>query len=513
MNHTCTLFVVSIYFCSYNWRVDLQVEYNLNDMKLSKLTYHNGAIKIEVYQKGQDRKRWNTGVRVDKKLLTKDKFIKPTTLIDWQTLNIKISEEKERVDRVVREVFKELKYIDVIKVFDILGSHQQEIKLAIEANRSRSMLKNGLVKKRLGGAIKTLHNNFELSRIKEGNTAKFGTGESQSPEHINKREIIRREKFLNELNLYLLKESQVTSQTTIARYFVEYLSEGTTIGFTNLRRHYRIFEFMINNPIIVEDINDNWIRSLMDWLECGVRGRGVNSNTSDWLFGRFQCFWTWALNNNIVTKRIHWKRFKRITFKPGFVWLTEERIIQLAKAKFQSQRLEYTRMAYLVLTLTGLRHSDFHSLHPSDLVFEDSKWYIHKSNKKTKTVFKTEVHDLILDWIKDEVILSKIKFSIDSNRSNNTLNVNIRDMGEAFGWKEPVRLQVDSDKWEVKSFFEWMNCHSGRHSAVCLWLSHGVNYITIKKWTGWKGGSKMIEYYADILNIKTKESINALVKL
>jgi hypothetical protein len=194
------------------------------------------------------------------------------TLIDWQTLNIKISEEKERVDRVVREVFKELKYIDVIKVFDILGSHQQEIKLAIEANRSRSMLKNGLVKKRLGGAIKTLHNNFELSRIKEGNTAKFGTGESQSPEHINKREIIRREKFLNELNLYLLKESQVTSQTTIARYFVEYLSEGTTIGFTNLRRHYRIFEFMINNPIIVEDINDNWIRSLMDWLECGVRG-------------------------------------------------------------------------------------------------------------------------------------------------------------------------------------------------------------------------------------------------
>jgi wobble nucleotide-excising tRNase len=112
LNHTCTLFVVSVYFCKYNRRVDLQAAHNLNDMKLSKLTYHNGAIKIEVYQKGQDRKRWNTGVRVDKKLLTKDKFIKPTPLIDWQTLNIKISEEKERVDRVVREVFGESDELD-----------------------------------------------------------------------------------------------------------------------------------------------------------------------------------------------------------------------------------------------------------------------------------------------------------------------------------------------------------------------------------------------------------------
>jgi hypothetical protein len=56
-----------------------------------------------------------------------------------------------------------------------------------------------------------------------------------------------------------------------------------------------------------------------------------------------------------------------------------------------------------------------------------------------------------------------------------------------------------------------MNCHSGRHTAVCIWLSKGATQTSIKKSTGWKG-SKMIDYYADILNIETQESINDMVK-
>lgn len=480
-------------------------------MKLSKLTYHNGAIKIEVYQKGQDRKRWNTGIRIDKKLLNKDKFIKPNSLMDWESLNIKLSEEKERVDGIVRQLYKENKYVDVLKVFEILKQQKSAKAATAEDDKGKAHLKNGTVKRKLGSAISDLKKSIKENGVKKGNSVKFGSGEAQLEKHKSNREQILREKFLNELNIYLQKENAVTSQPTIAKFFVEYLTEGTSIGYGNLKRHFRLFDFMINNPILIEEINDVWIRKLIDWLGCGASDKPVNSNTTDWLFGRFQCFWTWALNNNIVSKRIHWKRFKRMTFKPGFVWINEDRISQLTKAKLKDQRLDYTRMAYLIMTLTALRHSDFHSLSPKDVIYEDGKYYIHKSNKKTKTVFKTEIHSVILDWVRNENLLRKVKFSTDSSRSNYTLNENIRDLGKKLGWSEPIRIQVDVDKWEVKPFYEWMNCHSARHSAVCLWLSNGVSQTAIKKWTGWKG-SKMIDYYADILNINTKESINSILK-
>lgn len=480
-------------------------------MKLSKLTYHNGAIKIEVYQKGQDRKRWNTGVRVDRKHLNKDKFIKPNDSIDWQTLNIQISEEKERVDKVVRQVYKQCRFIDVLKIFEILNEQNDKLRASVIATQSRAEVSNGKVKRKLTGAIKDLQASIYLTTRKPKGV-KYRKRDSPPLPTEQDREQKKKENFFRELNEYLQKESLVTQHATIAKHFVQYLSEGTTIGYLNLKRHYRIFDYMINHPILVEDVNDIWIRNLLEWLEKGISGKSLNSNTTDWLFGRFQCFWTWALNNNIVSKRIHWKRFKRITFKPGFVWINEERIGQLAKHKFAEAHLEYTRMAYLIMTLTALRHSDFHSLHLDNVIYEDGKWFIHKANKKTKSVFKTEVHEKIIDWIQDADILKAMKFCADPTRSNYILNNNIRKMGEVLNWNEPVRIQVDADKWETKPFYDWMNCHSGRHSAVCLWLSHGVNPTTIKKWTGWKG-SKMIDYYADILNIKTKESINSLVKL
>jgi integrase len=480
-------------------------------MKLSKLTYHNGAIKIEVYQKGQDRKRWNTGVRVDRKLLNKDKFIKPNDSIDWQTLNIQISEEKERVDKVLRQVYKQCSFVDVLKVFEILNEQDDKFRASVMATQSRAEISNGKVKRKLNGAIKDLQASIYLT-TRKAKGVKYRNRDSPPVQIEPDKELKKRENFFRELNGYLQKESLVTQHATIAKHFVQYLSEGTTIGYLNLKRHYRIFDYIINHPALIEDVNDVWIRNLLEWLEKGVAGKSINSNTTDWLFGRFQCFWTWALNNNIVNKRIHWKRFKRVTFKPGFVWVNEERIGQLAKHKFTEANLEYTRMAYLIMTLTALRHSDFHSLHPDNVILEDGRWFIHKANKKTKTVFKAEVHDIIIDWIRAPDTLKAMKFSSDSTRSNNILNNNIRKMGEVLHWNEPVRIQVDADKWETKPFYEWMNCHSGRHSAVCLWLSHGINPTTIKKWTGWKG-SKMIDYYADILNIKTKESINSLVKL
>jgi integrase len=481
-------------------------------MKLSKLTYHNGAVKVEVYQKGQDRKRWNTGVRVNKTLLNKDKFIKPNDLIDWQDLNVKIGEEKERVDRAVRQVYKEEKYVDVLKVFEILNEQEANVKANIEANRSRALLKNGNVRKRLGGAITELRDGIKLNGVKKGNVAKYATGETQTEEHQLKLDNVKRGQFINELRQYLLKESLVTSQATIAKHFVDYLEEGTSIVYSGLIRHYHIFEFMIENPIFIEDATDSWVLKLQVWLRKGVKGKEINGNTSDWMFGRFQCFWTWALNSNVVNKRFHWKKFKRQTYKSGFVWLTEERISQLAKRKFDDQQLECSRMAYLVLSLTGLRHSDFHSLKPSEIVFENGKYYIHKSNKKTKSAFKAGVHQFILDWVRNESCLRKMKLSVNRGISNTRLNKNIREIGKEMGWTEQVRLQKGFDKWVSKPFYKWMNCHSARHTAVSVWLAEPVDPTTIKKWIGWKG-SKMIDYYADILNIDTKVNINDVIKL
>jgi integrase len=164
------------------------------------------------------------------------------------------------------------------------------------------------------------------------------------------------------------------------------------------------------------------------------------------------------------------------------------------------------------MCVTVLRHSDFQSLKPDDVIIEDGQFYIHKSNKKMKTAFKVEIHEPIVIWVRNESLLKKMKLTPNANKSNQLLNFYLRKIGKTMGWTNPVRIQTDVDKWETKPFYEWMTCHSGRHTAVCLWLSKRITHTAIKKATEWKG-SKMIDYYADILNINTNESLNLLATI
>jgi hypothetical protein len=243
-------------------------------------------------------------------------FINQNDFVDWQSFNVKIGEEKERVDKVIRQVYKQRQYIDVLAVFDLLNEQEEKRKASIIDRNSRSQVKNGSVKKRLGSAIKELQTAVQLTTRRQATGLPYRKrGDLVPVEETLSKEALKRERFFNQLKGYLEKEASATNQITIARQFVTYLEEGTTICFGGLKRHYRIFDFMINNPIVIEDISDAWVRKLIEWLKIGMRGKPLNCNTADWLFGRFQCFWTWALENNLINKRIYWKRFSEGHFQ------------------------------------------------------------------------------------------------------------------------------------------------------------------------------------------------------
>lgn len=214
---------------------------------------------------------------------------------------------------------------------------------------------------------------------------------------------------------------------------------------------------------------------------------GVNANTGSTRFKNFKRFITWCQENGYPIPKIEWKRLSNPTFKPDFVFLTDEKIQQLIQYQPKTNFEEKVKNILLVLVYTGMRYSDYLSFHPNEI----HNGYIDKVAHKTRTRFKVPVNKLIEPILKDA-----------PKMAGQVFNKGVKDLGREIGWIEMVRYQKDIKEFVMVPFHEMLCSSVGRHTFATRALLAGVPHNIIMGWCGWSN-SAMLFYYSERLKIQT----------
>lgn len=278
------------------------------------------------------------------------------------------------------------------------------------------------------------------------------------------------------------------SIATLFQKFIDQKSSNWTSVL--LRRYQNMLRVVTEEDVLMDEFDEGHIDRLIQRLQAGEMGNGINTNTLKGQVKRFKSFYSWCIRNSYARENEYLNnRYKEIDdFEPDFLTLNEDQIKQLFAYSSKYSTYNKVRNTALILIYTGMRYSDFHSLKRTDIV----KGHIDKISKKTKIRFKVPIHKSI-----EHLILA-----FDKPLPQQKFNYYFKKVGEDIGWSEDLRIRVDYDEWEVKPFHDWLSSHVGRHTAATRWLVNKVPPHVVKVWGGWRKDS-MINAYAERVRLET----------
>jgi integrase len=217
---------------------------------------------------------------------------------------------------------------------------------------------------------------------------------------------------------------------------------------------------------------------------------GVNANTASTRYKNFKRFITWCFENGYPLPSIEWSRLSNPTFKPDFVFLTDERINELIEFNPETIFEGKIKAIFLVLIYTGMRYSDYETLKIKTEVHDG---HIDKIARKTKTRFKVPIHDSIKDILQDP-----------PRMAGQTFNKGLQALGEKLGWKELFRYRKDINEFVMVPFYDMLCSSVGRHTFATRALLNGVPHNVIMGWCGWSN-SAMLFYYSEKMKLQTTD--------
>lgn len=247
-------------------------------------------------------------------------------------------------------------------------------------------------------------------------------------------------------------------------------------------RYQFLMEIISKNDCVCRDIKVPYLHEKLDEFR-----EGVNANTGATRYKNFKRFITWCQGNDYPIPKIEWKRLSNPTFKPDFVFLTDEKIQQLIVYQPKSEFESKVKQIFLVLIYTGMRYGDYLSLHQNEI----HNGYIDKIAQKTKIRFKVPINRLIAPILVDP-----------PKMSGQVFNKGIRDLGKTIGWEEMIRYQKDINEFTMVPFYEMLCSSVGRHTFATRALLAGVPHNIIMGWCGWSN-TVMLFYYSEKLKIQT----------
>lgn len=214
----------------------------------------------------------------------------------------------------------------------------------------------------------------------------------------------------------------------------------------------------------------------------------VNANTASTRYKNFKRFLTWCSENGYPLPNIEWKRLSNPTFKPDFIFLTDERIEQLVTYEPETDFESKIKNIFLVLIYTGMRYSDYESLKIKSEIHDGC---IDKIARKTKVRFKIPIHEIIKPILKDPPRMSGQMF-----------NRGIQDLGKKLKWTEIIRYRKDINEFVMIPYYEMLCSSVGRHTFATRALLNGIPHNVIMGWLGWTN-SAMLFYYSEKLKMQT----------
>lgn len=279
------------------------------------------------------------------------------------------------------------------------------------------------------------------------------------------------------------------SEELLSKVLTEFLGNQPNIGKGLLRRYDALAQSVKENDCICKNIKAPYLHDLLDKFR-----NNVNANTGYSRYKNFKRFVLWCQENGYDLPKIEWRRLTKPTFKPDFVFLTDDRISQVISWKAETQFEDKIKNIFLVLIYTGMRYSDYSSLNSSEI----HNGCIDKIARKTKIRFKVPIHSSI-----EHIVKAPPKMSCQ------TFNKGLQALGKRLGWIETIRFRTDINQFVMIPFYEMLCSSVGRHTFATRALLSGIPHNIIMGWCGW-ANSSMLFYYSEKLKIQTSDWMNKI---
>lgn len=293
----------------------------------------------------------------------------------------------------------------------------------------------------------------------------------------------------NLVNQPQLKENVNKSEELLSSMLDEFLANQPNMSSGLIRRYSTLLQTIIEDDRVCKTIKVPYLHNVLDRFR-----EKVNANTGYSRYKLFKRLIIWGQDNGFILVKIEWKRLTKPTFKPDFVFLTEERIDQLIHFTADSIFEENVRNILLVLVYTGMRYSDYISLNLSEM----HAGCIDKVARKTKIRFKVPIHSTV-----EHIVEAPPKMC------SQTFNKGLQVLGKKLGWTEMIRFRSDINQFEMIPFYKMLCSSVGRHTFATRALLSGIPHNIIMGWCGW-ANSSMLFYYSEKLKIQTTDWMNKL---
>ena len=300
-----------------------------------------------------------------------------------------------------------------------------------------------------------------------------------------------REKLTSTLNAVIDPNNAKSKSVNILSEFLNFLEYKKKQGIANSTvKSYEATYFLLCNysddykpNLSFKDINLDFFSDFKDFLS----EKGLVTNTQRKIFTHIKSFMIYSreigLHHNDA-----FKKFKIKGYEKTIIALTESEIKTLENAGNLSDKLDKTRILFLIQLYSGLRYSDLPKLKNVNL---DEDFFIFNM-KKTNRNEKIPLHDKLknlLPAMPDVPVLS-------------AYNSRLRELFMRLNLNRKVTVMQERES-DVKALYELVSSHTGRKSFITHSLSRGVPATVVMEVSGHKDFSSFQKY----INF-SKESLN-----
>lgn len=328
---------------------------------------------------------------------------------------------------------------------------------------------------------------------------------------------IEEAKIIEEARRLSFTESSPTLQAFSSLYLKRHCAESspTTIDGYMIMMDVHILPFLGDTRL--ENLTTEQLNQWMDWLRDKRMARSSIRKIYGLLLSMLNEAVRWDyLTFNPLTKVSRPKKEQRDTAS-----LTEEQFRALIDAVSSEENVSH-RCGVLLAAMCGLRIGEVCALKLSDVDFEKSEIYVHRSAKYTSVTgafvadTKTEASRRVI--VCPEIVMQALADSRDELERISLRDDYIAKNTYIVHTTHGASLNTDSlRKWWI-SFSEQIGLagtrfHDLRHTHASLLIANGIDVVTVSKRLGHASPTTTLQTYAHALRQRDQDSANAIASL
>jgi site-specific recombinase XerD len=237
-----------------------------------------------------------------------------------------------------------------------------------------------------------------------------------------------------------------------------------------------------------------------DFVQFLTQDLAMTNGTANNQLKRVKVVMGYAIDQGL-TDNLAFRKFKLLKHtEADIIYLTKQELQTLVEADLSTEpRLAKVRDLFVFACTTGLRHSDFSTIHPNNI----------ENDQLILRTVKTR------DWLRVDLnqysraILERYPDGLPK-LSQQKFNDYVKELGQHCGIDKPtlvVRYRGSKRSQETVPKYELLSSHTGRRTFVTQSLERGMGLEVVQKFTGHKD-LKTVMRYAKVADEQKKSQMD-----